>query len=292
MTIIDGKKIAETIQEELRQKIAGLQGRKPALAVIQVGDHPASSIYVKRKMEACQKVGISSIPAKLPSTVSEGQLLHQILTFNEDPTIDGILLQLPLPHTISLLKMTEAISPLKDVDGFHPLNMGRLLMGEQGGFTPCTPLGIRRLLSYSSIEVTGKHVVILGRSLIVGKPLAALFMQNSHEGNATVTVIHSQSQNIKDLCRSADILIAAIGQPLFVTKELVSEKAVVIDVGINRIADPESPHKYRLVGDADFEALKEHCSSITPVPGGVGPMTIAMLLSNTFDSFIRRESSF
>jgi methylenetetrahydrofolate dehydrogenase (NADP+)/methenyltetrahydrofolate cyclohydrolase len=290
MTIIDGKKIAEEIQEELRKKILDLKKRRPALAVIQVGKYPASSIYVKRKVEACKKVGIESILAPLPETISENEVLSQIETFNQNPKIDGILLQLPLPTRINPLKMNEAISPLKDVDGFHPINMGRLLMGEPGGFVPCTPLGVRRLLTLSGIEITGKHVVIIGRSLIVGKPLAALFMQNSPEGNATVTVIHSQSKNIQPICKSADIVIAALGSPHFVTRDLVAEKAVVIDVGINRIEDPAEPHKYRLTGDADFENLKDYCAAITPVPGGVGPMTIAMLLSNTFDSYQKRAS--
>lgn len=281
--IIDGKKIAQEIQGEIQQQIQNLP-TSPCLAVIIVGNHPASALYVKRKIEACQQVNIRSLRIALPETISKEQLIQEIGKLNKDQNVDGILLQLPLPPSLNPLEINTYISPDKDVDGFHPLNMGKLLMGEQEGFIPCTPLGIQTLIRRSGFEIAGKHAVILGRSLIVGKPMAALLMQNGEGGNATVTVLHSRSNNIKEICLMADILIAALGQPHFVTKEMVKKEAVVIDVGINRTDQ-------RLVGDADFDALVDHCAAITPVPGGVGPMTIAMLLSNALKSYLKRRCS-
>lgn len=290
MTIIDGKKIAEEIQEEIRSKVSGFKERKPCLAAVLVGDHPASTIYVRRKIEACQKVGIQSIRVSLPPSISEKELFNEIEKLNKDPNVDGILVQLPLPEHINPFFVNERIDPKKDVDGFHPSNMGRLLMGEKGGFVPCTPLGVRELLIRSNVEISGKHVAIIGRSLIVGRPLAALLMQNNPESNATVTVLHSRSENLEKISASCDIVIVAIGKPLFLKQNMVKKGACVIDVGINRIDDPSKASKYKIVGDADFEALKNHCSYISPVPGGVGPMTIAMLLSNTLTSYIQVNS--
>jgi methylenetetrahydrofolate dehydrogenase (NADP+)/methenyltetrahydrofolate cyclohydrolase len=273
--LIDGKAIAHEIQEELKKKIHSLQGRKPGLAFILVGENPASQFYVRAKQKACASVGIVSTIAALPKTIAETDLIKQIDRLNRDPSIDGILVQLPLPPHIDETKITSAIDPAKDVDAFHPLNMGKLLLGEEGGFSPCTPLGIKTLLEKSNIPVEGKHVVIVGRSNIVGKPLAALLMQKKPHCNATVTLCHSRSEHLQTLTRSADILVAAIGKPLFITKEMIRTHATVIDVGINRLENG------KLVGDVDFESVSQIAGHITPVPGGVGPMTIAMLLQNT-----------
>jgi methylenetetrahydrofolate dehydrogenase (NADP+)/methenyltetrahydrofolate cyclohydrolase len=279
--IIDGKKIAGEIQKEIKEAIQNHVGRKPCLAVILVGTHPASQIYVRRKTEACQSAGILSIIKELPSSATEEELLSEVELFNQNPNVDGILVQLPLPPHINPSHVIHAIRPDKDIDGFHPYNVGKMLIGETDGFIPCTPLGIKTLLERSSIEMTGRHAVVLGRSNIVGKPVAALLMQNTPGGNATVTIAHSHSKNLTQLCRSADILIAAVGRPRFVTSDMVKEGAVVIDVGINKIENLAKKAGYEIVGDVDFENVAPKCSHITPVPGGVGPMTIAMLLSNT-----------
>ncbi len=286
--IIDGKAIADEIQEEIRKKVLLLTGRKPCLAVLIIGEHPASKIYVSRKVQACEKVGITSIVKKLEAQVSEAQILHEIGELNRDPNVDGILVQFPLPTHIRPQNITQAVHPTKDVDGFHPINMGKILTGETDGFCPCTPLGIKALLERCGIELTGKHALVIGRSNIVGKPMAAMLMQNSSFGNATVTVANSHTRDLKTLCRSADVIIAAAGQPQFIHADMVKEGAVVIDVGINKIPSSESASGYKIVGDVDFENVKDKCSFITPVPKGVGPMTIAMLLSNTLLSFQRR----
>lgn len=286
--LIDGKKIAGEIELELKAKIAGIKERKPCLAVILVGVHPASVIYINRKTQACEKVGIRSIKLELPENISQENLIREIKKLNEDPTIDGILVQLPLPKHINPTHVTLCISPEKDVDGFHPMNMGKLLIGETDGFIPCTPLGIKVLLERSNIEVAGKNALIVGRSTIVGKPMAALLIQGRPWGNATVTIAHSHTKNLKELATNADILIAAIGQPHFITADMIKEGASVIDVGINKIEDLKTKNGYRIVGDVDFENVKTKCSHITPVPGGVGPMTIAMLLSNTWLSYKRK----
>lgn len=286
--LIDGKKIADDIQLELKESIANIKKRKPCLAVILVGQHPASLIYIARKTQACEKIGIQSLRIQLPEDTSEAALMQEIQKLNQDPTVDGILVQLPLPKQINPTHATLCISPDKDVDGFHPMNIGKLLIGESDGFTPCTPLGIKVLLERSCIEVAGKNALVVGRSTIVGKPMAALLMQGKAWGNATVTVAHSYTKNLTELAQTADILIAAIGCPHFITQEMVKEGAVVIDVGINKIDDPQAKSGYRIVGDVDFENVKSRCSYITPVPGGVGPMTIAMLLSNTILSYKRK----
>ena len=278
--LIDGKKIANEIQADIAAKVAALTGRKPGLALILVGESAASLSYVKAKKKACVSVGMVSSVIELPVSISESDLLKHIKTLNLDPAVDGILIQLPLPSHIDDKLITASIDPHKDVDGFHPLNVGKMLLGEEDGFLPCTPHGIQVLLQKSHIPVAGKHVVILGRSNIVGKPLAAILMQKKPHCNATVTVAHSQSERLIELTRSADLLVAAIGKPHFVTKEMVKPGATVIDVGINRLSNG------KLVGDVDFSEVAKVASHITPVPGGVGPMTIALLLQNTLFSFL------
>lgn len=285
--IIDGKAIAERIEQDLQQQVANLKGRHPCLAVVLVGDNPASSIYVNRKTKACKRVGIRSVMKEFPSSITEPELLQEIQFLNNDPTIDGILVQLPLPSHLDSTTITLAIDPSKDVDGFHPLNMGSLMRGDSLGFIPCTPLGIIKLLKSSSIALAGKHAVVVGRSNIVGKPIASLLLQE----NATVTIVHSKSTNFNEICKQADILIVAVGKPRFISKEHVKEGAVVIDVGINKIEDKNKKSGYAVVGDVDFDSVAPICSAITPVPGGVGPMTIASLLQNTFDSYRRRNQS-
>jgi methylenetetrahydrofolate dehydrogenase (NADP+)/methenyltetrahydrofolate cyclohydrolase len=282
--MIDGKKIAKALEIEMEQAVRSIQGRKPSLAFILVGENPASLSYVRAKRKACLATGISSTLIELASTVSQEKLIEAIQKLNRDPGIDGILVQLPLPRHIDARAIMLAIDPLKDVDAFHPMNVGKLLLGEEGGFLPCTPNGIKVLLEKSNISVSGKHVVILGRSNIVGKPLAALLVQKKEGCNATVTIAHSGSERLKEICKSADILVAAVGQARFVTKEMVRPHSVVIDVGINRLPDGS------LAGDVDFANVSPIVSHITPVPGGVGPMTIAMLLQNTLLSFRRRHA--
>ena len=275
MTIIDGKEISKKVKEEVRLEALNLasKGVKPGLAVILVGDDKASQTYVASKEKACISCEINSIMHRLDKDTSEEMLLDLIANLNEDDAVDGILVQLPLPKHINTNKVLEKIDPKKDVDGFHAVNVGRLVSGLDS-FVPCTPLGIMRLLKEYGIEVSCKNAVIIGRSNIVGKPMANLLLN----ANATVTITHSKTANLKEICANADILVAAIGKPFFVTADMVKNGAVLIDVGINRLEDG------RLVGDADFDSIKEKCSFITPVPGGVGPMTIAMLLENTIAS--------
>lgn len=287
MKIIDGTLIAKTIEQNIKQAVHGLKNRPPGLAFILVGDKAASRSYVRMKKKKCQEVGILSVDRELSENCSEEHLLKEIETLNSDPDIDGILVQLPLPSHISTTRIMQAIDPNKDVDGFHPMNVGKLLLGEHSGFISCTPQGIHVLLSSAQVPLLGKHVVIIGRSNIVGKPLAALLMQKAPHCNATVTVVHSRSENLSQLCLSADILVAAIGSAHFVKASMVKEGAVVIDVGINRIIGADGkPH---IVGDVDFDNVAPKCAKITPVPGGVGPMTIAMLLHNTLLSYQRRQ---
>ncbi len=283
MKLLDGKALADEIFDEITVAVETINGRPPGLAVVIVGENPASQVYVKRKAKASKQVGIYSEIHELPPSTSEEQLLELVDQLNSDEHIDGILVQLPLPKHIDSVKVTQRISAEKDVDGFHPTNLGKLLLNDTTGFIPCTPLGVYEMLQRTGIEVEGKHVVILGRSHIVGKPLANL-MTNA---NATVTLLHSRSQNVEEYCRSADILVAAVGVPQMVKPDMVREGCVMIDVGINRV-DADTPKGYKLVGDVDFEAVKDGCAAITPVPGGVGPMTIAMLLSNTLKSYKQR----
>lgn len=285
MNIINGKKIALEIQAEIANAVLHLHTRKPGLAFILVGDNPASQTYVRAKKKACAQIGITSTLIELPSTTTQEELLAHIQALNCDPHIDGILIQLPLPLHINDRMVMFAIDPNKDVDGFHPLNIGKLLLGDDSGFLPCTPNGIKELLKRYHITTKGKHIVIVGRSNIVGKPLAAILMQKKPNCNATVTIAHSESENLSEITKSADILIAAIGQPRFIRKEMVREGAIVIDVGINRLNDG------MLVGDVDFEKVAPYTSWITPVPGGVGPMTIAMLMKNTLLSYQKSNRS-
>lgn len=281
--IIDGKSIAASLCQEMEKTIKSLKRRKPHLAFILVGENPASQTYVRSKKKACAATGIDSTLLELPASLSQEELLKHIRELNSNPAVDGLLVQLPLPRQIDERAVMLAIDPVKDVDGFHPLNVGKMLLGEEGGFLPCTPHGIKVILERSHIPVEGKRVVIIGRSNIVGKPLAAILVQKKPHCNATVTIAHSQSEHLVDIAREADILVAAIGQPHFIKKEMVRPGAVVIDVGINRLANG------KLVGDVDFAEVSQVASYITPVPGGVGPMTIAMLLQNTLLSYTRRE---
>lgn len=285
--IIDGKAIAAKIESEIASKIEAIGQRKPALAVVLVGDDPASEVYVRRKKQACEAVGMRSIAHHLPNSCSQQELLELVNQLNADSGCDGILVQLPLPKHIDATQVMHAIDPRKDVDGFHPVNMGKLLIGETDGFIPCTPLGIHVMLQHCNIELNHKHVVIVGRSTIVGKPMAALLMRRGVTNNTAVTVTGRDWPNMKELCLQADVLMTAIGIPHRFTADMIKEGAVVVDIGINRIKAPERKSGYRLVGDVDYDAVKEKASAITPVPGGVGPMTIAMLLQNTMDSYAR-----
>ncbi len=287
--IIDGKSLSKEIQREIARFTSSLTDRRPCLAVILVGNDPASEIYVNTKTKTCAKTGILSVKDNLPSHVSEEILLQKIDELNRNPLIDGILVQAPLPSHINTNKINFAISPEKDVDGFHPVNLGKLMLNDDSGFIPCTPLGIRVMLAKNNISVKGKHVVIVGRSVIVGKPMASLLLQKGEGGDATVTVVHKHTPDLEQICREADILISATGMPGFIKGSMVKQGAVVIDVGINRVPCPDDVRGYKIVGDVDFDAVKEKCSLITPVPGGVGPMTIAMLLNNTVKSFTRRR---
>jgi methylenetetrahydrofolate dehydrogenase (NADP+)/methenyltetrahydrofolate cyclohydrolase len=273
MQILDGKLLASHLLETIKKEVSALPS-KPGLACILVGNHSASHTYVSMKVKRCRDVGIYSEVHPLPETTTKEHLIKLIESLNQRSDIDGILIQQPITHS----DLMEVISPKKDVDGFHPLNMGKLLLGHQDGFIPCTPLGITTLLEAYHLPTVGKKVLVIGRSNIVGKPLAVLLM--GHKYNATVTLAHSKTENLADLCQEADILIAAMGSPHFIEGKMIKKGAVVIDVGITRQGD-------RLVGDVDFDSVKERASAITPVPGGVGPMTIAMLLSNTLLSYKR-----
>ena len=269
--LINGKEISQALKDELKNEVAYLktQGKSCCLAVIQVGDDPASSVYVGNKKKACAYIGIESLSYELPEDTTEKELLELIDQLNKNDAVHGILCQLPLPPHMDENKVIQAISPQTDVDGFHPQNVGALVIGQQG-FVSCTPAGIIELLHRSNVEIDGKHCVVIGRSNIVGKPMSLLMLRE----NATVTVCHSHTANLKDICKQADILIVAIGKPKFINSEYVKEGAVVIDVGIHRNEDN------KLCGDVDFDDVCEHTSAITPVPGGVGPMTIAMLMKN------------
>lgn len=285
--LIDGKSIAQKVREKIRLQVVELakkRTRPPGLAVVLVGENPASQVYVRNKTRACEQAGFHHEQINLPSSVSEARLVETIETLNLRPEIDGILLQLPLPAHIEERNLLPLIHPDKDVDGFHPVNMGKLVIGEPG-HVACTPLGVLRMLQEENIDMRGRHVVVLGRSNIVGKPMALLSLLKRPGANGTVTVCHSGTRNLASLTRQADILIAAIGRARFVTIDMVGEGAVVIDVGINRGDQGE------LCGDVDFEAVQHQASAITPVPGGVGPMTIAMLLSNTLDAYQKNTLS-
>src|SRR5438876_2448015 len=281
--LIDGRSIAEKVYVDLRHEIADLKskGVTPGLAVVLVGDNPASRTYVRSKDKMSRELGLHSVKLELPASTTQSDLLNRVEELNRDPKVHGILVQSPPPKQIDEAAIVRALDPRKDVDGFHPLNMAKLAMGDPTGFVPCTPLGVQRLLIESKIHIAGAHVVVLGRSMIVGNPVALLLMQKAKNANATVTVAHSRSRDLEKITRSADILIAAIGRANFVRAQHVCDGAVVIDVGINRVKDAVSERGYRLVGDVAFDEVATKASAITPVPGGVGPMPIAILMSNT-----------
>lgn len=280
-TIIDGKEVARQIREGLAAEISELkaQGKTPGLAVVLVGEDPASQVYVGSKVRACEELGLYSQKWELPADTTQEQLVELIHKLNADDRIHGILVQSPPPPHIDEEAVILNIDPRKDVDGFHPANVAKLVLEDEEGFVPCTPLGCMELLKAYGIPTAGKHAVVIGRSLIVGKPMANLLV--SKKSNATVTIAHSRTADLPGLCRTADIIVAAVGRPEMVKADYVKDGAVVLDVGINRIPDSTRPRGYRIVGDVDYEAVKDKCSAITPVPGGVGPMTIAMLMANT-----------
>ncbi len=293
MRLLDGKALAETIKGELAEQVAAMVAdgeRKPHLAAVLVGHDGASETYVRSKVQSCKKVGFNSTLLRLPETVAEAELLKTIHRLNNDPDIDGYIVQLPLPRHIRDQAVLQAIDPRKDVDGFHPVNVGRMTLGLPT-YLPATPYGIMTLLDRYGVETAGAHAVVLGRSAIVGTPMSILLSRNSKPGNCTVTLCHSRTRNLPELCRQADILIAALGIPGYVTAAMVREGATVVDVGITRIADASRPSGYRLSGDVDFEAVAPRCSWITPVPGGVGPMTVTSLLLNTLQASKREVYS-
>jgi methylenetetrahydrofolate dehydrogenase (NADP+)/methenyltetrahydrofolate cyclohydrolase len=281
--LIDGRATAEKVYAQLRGDIAELNARgvTPGLAVVLVGEDPASRAYVRSKDKMCRNLGLHSVKLELPAETTQEELLARVEELNRDPAIHGILVQSPPPKHIDEAAIVRALDPAKDVDGFHPMNVAKLALGDSSGFVPCTPLGCQRLLVESGVAISGAHVVVLGRSMIVGKPMAMLLMQKGKAADATVTVVHSRTRNLPEITRTADIIIAATGQAHFVKAEHVRDGAVVIDVGINRVDDAASERGYRLVGDVAFAEVEPKAAAITPVPGGVGPMTIAMLMSNT-----------
>lgn len=286
MQILDGKKASQAIRDELKIEVAQLnaEGKKiPHLAAILVGNNGASATYVAAKVKACEEVGFKSTLIHYEETISENKLLDKIKELNNDPDIDGILVQLPLPKHISDEEVINAIDPDKDVDGFHPINVGYMVQGLPT-FVPATPHGIMLLLEHFKVDTKGKHAVVVGRSNIVGRPMSILLSGNTNPGNCTVTICHSQTKNIKDFCLQADIIVAALGKPDFITADMVKEGAIVIDVGITRVEDATKKSGFKLKGDVDYENVAPKCSWITPVPGGVGPMTIAALMKNTYRS--------
>jgi methylenetetrahydrofolate dehydrogenase (NADP+)/methenyltetrahydrofolate cyclohydrolase len=285
MELIDGNKIAADIIAELKAEVARLTGRKPCIAFIRVGEDPASVSYVAKKEKTAAEIGMLSRLDLLPPSITQDELLARIDTLNTDPSVHGILVQAPLPKSIDETTVFRRIAPQKDVDGLGTLNLGKIAQDDDSGFVCCTPAGIMELLARTGIKLTGKHVVVIGRSLLVGKPVALLALQRKPWANATVTVCHSQTANLPALVRQADVVIAAIGRPEFVTADMIKPGAVVIDVGINRVPDATKPRGYRLCGDVDFQRVAPLTSHITPAPGGVGPMTVAMLMKNTLRAF-------
>ena len=281
--LLSGKEVAQQIYSEMRPRVARLRecGVTPSIVFLRVGEDPASQAYVGMKEKKAHELGFLSRTIVLDSTTTQNALIRQIEALNADPSVHGILVQAPLPPPISETAIFSSVLPTKDVDGFHPMNVGKLLLGDTSGFTPCTPAGIHQLLIRSDIQIEGAHVVILGRGNIVGKPMAAILCQKNKHANATVTLLHSKSKHIEEHTRKADIIIAAMGQAEFLRASMVREGAVVVDVGVNRVSDPASTKGYRLVGDVAFDEVSARASAITPNPGGVGPMTIAMLMSNT-----------
>ena len=283
MRLIDGKSVSQKVLDECAIEVQNLidKGVRPGLAVVLVGNDPASKAYVGSKVKTCERMGIHSVKIVLPEETTQNELLKVIDDLNEDTSIHGILVQSPPPSHIDESTVVRRINPHKDVDGFHPENVAKLTLEDSDGFVPCTPLGCLRLLQEYNIETKGANVVVVGRSMIVGKSMALLLMANNSNANATVTVAHSRTKDLRSVCSKADIIIAAVGIPQIIGKDHVSDGAVVIDVGINRVEDESAKKGYRLVGDVNFDEVAKKCSAITPVPGGVGPMTIAMLISNT-----------
>lgn len=290
MKLIDGNKIAKSIIKDLTTKVSKIKKGKPCVAFIRVGDDPASISYVRKKQKTAEAIGIDSELTIFPKDISQDALFSKIDILNNDDRINGILIQAPLPQHINETATFNQVLPNKDVDGFHTLNIGKLCQEDPSGFVACTPAGIVELIKHSQIDTEGKHVVVLGRSQIVGKPSALLMLRKELPGNATVTVCHSRTQNLHKITQQADILIAAIGKAHFVTKTMIKKGVSIIDVGINRIPDDSKKSGFRLVGDVDFEAVSPFCNHITPVPGGVGPMTVAMLMQNTLTAFIKMQS--
>jgi methylenetetrahydrofolate dehydrogenase (NADP+)/methenyltetrahydrofolate cyclohydrolase len=290
--LIDGRAISQQIHSETKARVDTLKKRgiQPGLVFVRVGEDPASKVYVGMKEKRSAEAGISSDTQVLAQDTSQDELLKLIGELNADPSVHGILVQAPLPSHISEQVIFSMVSPAKDVDGFHPQNVGKLMLGDDTGFRPCTPAGVHELLIRSDVKTSGAQVVVLGRGNIVGKPMTAILCQKSDHANATVSLCHSRTRNIAEHCRAADIIVAAIGVPQFVTEDMVREGATVIDVGVNRINDKSSPKGYRLVGDVDFEAVQPKAGLITPNPGGVGPMTIAMLLANTVQAAEQQTS--
>jgi methylenetetrahydrofolate dehydrogenase (NADP+)/methenyltetrahydrofolate cyclohydrolase len=290
--ILDGVPLADAIRAEVAESVKKHKGsgRQPGLAVVIVGENPASQVYVKAKGKACEEAGMHSETVRLPAETSEDELLEVVRRLNGDPRIHGFLVQLPLPKHINSERVLNAIDPAKDVDGFHPVNVGKLSIGDPTALKPATPFGVQQMLIRSGIETRGANAVIVGRSNIVGKPMASLLIQPGPGGDATVTVCHSKSRDLAGICRSADLLVVAMGKPEFVTADMVRPGATVIDVGINRVDDPSQPKGYRIVGDVAYGPVSEVAGAITPVPGGVGRMTIAMLLRNTLQAFEQADS--
>ncbi len=290
--ILDGVPLADAIRAEVATAVKrnGGTARQPGLAVVIVGENPASQVYVKAKGKACEEAGMHSETVRLPDNVAEDELLKVVERLNADPRIHGFLVQLPLPKHINAERVLNAVNPAKDVDGFHPVNVGKLSIGDPTALKPATPFGVQQMLIRSGIETKGANAVVVGRSNIVGKPMASLLIQPGAGGDATVTICHSKSRDLPAVCRSADILVVAIGKPEFVTADMVRPGATVIDVGINRVDDPSQPKGYRIVGDVAYGPVSEIAGAITPVPGGVGRMTIAMLLQNTLQAFGQADS--
>jgi len=281
--LIDGARIARGVREDVARDVAALRARgvTPGLTVVLVGDDPASAVYVRSKGKACGEAGMASETIRLPATTTQEELLRHVDRLNADPKVHGILVQMPLPKHIDPDTVLRRLNPAKDVDGFHPINVGKLLIGEKDGFAPCTPAGVQEMLVRSGVDTRGMECVVIGRSNIVGKPMAALLMQDRKGANATVTICHRHTRDLAAHTRRADLVVAAAGRPGVLTRDMVKPGAVVIDVGITRVNDPTAKNGYRLVGDVDFAGVRQVASHITPVPGGVGPMTIAMLLRNT-----------